>query len=146
MKSNKYYFDYRAYNEHIGGCWWMFTDLDHSPAGSQRQLVVMETKAHIVPWKLKFSVEKLFLNLHCVFLTGSRTTSCHLWRGRKHRPHVNRWPHTQASEKALERCIRPCGLHLSGGLWVFEHLDDWLRLWLELLQLGHHSAPLLPQG
>lgn len=52
-----------------------------------------------------------------------------------------------ASFRELMWCFaQPCGLHLPGGLRVFKHLDDWFRLWLQLLQLRHHSAPLLPQS
>ena len=40
----------------------------------------------------------------------------------------------------------PGGLHLARGLGVLKHLDDGLRLLLELLQLCHHCGPLLLQG
>ena len=40
----------------------------------------------------------------------------------------------------------PGGLHLARGLRVLKHLDDGLRLQLQLLQLSHHGGPLLLQG
>lgn len=114
----------------------------------------METEVHIL-WPTFFSNNKKasFEHLHYVFLTGNRRASSHLWW--KEKQTDQQVPHSQQvflKFKMKKRktevgfCDRPCGLHLPSGLWVFEHLDNRLRLWLELLQLGHHSTPLLPQG
>lgn len=139
-----------------------------SPAGTQQQPVVMETEPHCKKHFKKRKKEKkgeelgedTFLNSHCVSLKDSRRASSHLWLETKQNEQVSdvtftvnrRISQTLSHVRAVIKQGRstvmcwPCGLHLPGGLWVFKHLDNWLSLWLELLQLGHHSTPLLPQS
>lgn len=146
----------------LGGCFWMFFacwGLCNSSGwltaaagcyGNKNTLHLKKTIMHcFIQWELQSDY------------TDFRTYIVFLWEIVEEHPPISdegRNKQINKCQMSRSRCtdtlsvlrytllIWPCGLHLPSGFWVFKHLDDRLRLGLELLQLCHDSAPLLPQG